>query len=98
MENNVSTIDQYRYRYQNKFRIVKGSNRTWRLMLEIERAYHINRGQIFGLIRAKGVNGVDYIFRQVQNADSSKNRTALFLYKLRQLPNRKFKKQMKLKL
>ena len=78
------------------FTIAKSkSNRYFSLACEIERALQLDKGQVFGLMKRKGLSVVDEEFRKVLK-ETCKNKTSLFLYHLSQLPNKKVKKQLKL--
>ncbi len=77
----------------------RSQNRYFVLGNEIERKLNIPRFQTMGLSRLKGVESVDKVFREVMKNDDAKNKAALFLHLVKELPiiYRK-RRQLKLKL
>ena len=80
------------------FTIAKSkSNRYFSLACEIERALQLDKGQVFGLMKRKGLPVVDEEFRKVLK-ETRKNKTSLFLYHLSKLPNKKVPRSKQLTL
>lgn len=76
----------------------KKSNRYWTLSQEISNILKIDKGRLFGLMKSRGIENVDEIFRKILKEDC-KDRTSLFIYLVNGLPQKprpKKSKQLKL--
>ena len=67
--------------------VKRAGNRYWVLANEIERSFGIPKGQMFGILKRKGLNEVDEIYRQVMKEDCD-SKVKLFLWKVAQLKSK----------
>ena len=73
------------------------TSRTFLLACEVEKSFGIDRKIIFGLCGRKTVEEIDRIFREVLKAKAISPK-ALFMFLVSKLPNKRVKKQVRLKL
>ena len=78
-----------------QFKVVKrAGNRHWTLYQEISRSMNIPRGQMFKMMKLKGIENCDELFRYTLKQDFP-NKTALFLSLLAKIPSKRFTKVKK---
>ena len=73
---------------QRKYIVVKrAGNRYFTLANEINKAFGLPRGQLYGLFKRKGIAEVDEVFRRILK-EECENKMKLFLWSVAQLKSK----------
>lgn len=76
--------------------VKRAGNRYFTLANEIEKSFGISKGQMFGILKRKGLNEVDEIFRKILKEDCE-SKVKLFLWSVAQLKSKPQKRKIKQK-
>ena len=74
---------------QRKYVVVKrAGNRYFTLANEINKAFGLSKGQLYGLFKRKGIAEVDETFRRILKEEKVENKMKLFLWSVAQLKSK----------
>ena len=81
---------------QRKYVVVKkAGNRYFVLANEINKAFGLPKGQLFGLFKRKGIAEVDEVFRRILKEEKVEDKMKLFLWSIAQLKSKPQKRKLK---